>query len=53
MKPVLEVKWISKDRLSTIAEKFLAEHNPLLSIPVPIEEIIDVNLGMDIIPVPG
>lgn len=53
MKPALEVKWISKDRLNVIAEKFLEKHHPSLSIPVPIEKIIDVDLGIDIIPVPG
>jgi hypothetical protein len=39
--------------LRRYAEAFLAEHHPMRRIPVPIEQIVDVQLGIDIVPVPG
>lgn len=39
--------------LREIAEKFLAEHHPTGVIPVPVEEIIEFQLGIDIIPMEG
>jgi len=44
---------LSYEDLRRRADAFLAEHHPSLSIPVPIEEIVEFQLGMDIIPVPG
>jgi hypothetical protein len=43
----------SYDELRMIAERFLAEHNPDGTIPIPVEEIIEFRLGLNIIPVPG
>ena len=53
MRPEFKVKRLRKDRIIAIAENFLREHNPSNSIPVPIEEIIELDLEMDIIPIPG
>jgi len=52
MNSTFAVKWISKDKISAIAERFLDEYHPSLSIPVPIGNIIE-SLGMDIIPIEG
>lgn len=41
------------DRLREIAESFLAEYHARRSLPVPIEEIIEFQFKMDIVPVPG
>jgi hypothetical protein len=48
-----KAKWLSKDYLNFVASKFLKEYNPSNVIPVPIEEIIEFGLKMDIIPIPG
>jgi hypothetical protein len=43
----------SYDELRLIAQTFLSEHNPAGAIPVPVEEIIEFRLGLNIIPMPG
>lgn len=43
----------SYGELRDIAVQFLAEHHPDGTIPIPIEEIIDFRLGLNIIPMPG
>ena len=43
----------SYDELRLIAERFLAEHHPKGTIPVPVEETIEFQLGLNIIPMPG
>ena len=40
------------DDLRNRAEEFLAIYNPDRTIPVPIEEIIEFQFGMDIVPMP-
>jgi hypothetical protein len=35
------------------AEEFLSQYHPSRKIPVPIEEIIDLGFGIDIVPMPG
>ena len=49
----LAVPHYSYNQLRQFAGKFLAEYNPKDLIPVPIEEIAEVSLGLDIIPIPG
>jgi hypothetical protein len=39
--------------LSRVAQDFLAAHHPGGELPVPIEEIVEFELGLDIVPVPG
>jgi len=41
------------DQINSDAESFLSIHNPSGTIPVPIEEIIEFQLQIDIIPIPG
>ncbi len=41
------------EQINSCAEVFLNNYHPTLSLPIPIEEIIDVKLGIDIIPIPG
>ena len=43
----------SPDQINEIAEYFLSNYHSSSSLPVPIEEIIEFQLGIDIIPVPG
>jgi Zn-dependent peptidase ImmA (M78 family) len=43
----------SYDELRVIAEHFLTEHHPGGTIPIPVEEIIEFRLGLNIIPMPG
>jgi Zn-dependent peptidase ImmA (M78 family) len=45
--------YLPYEKLKKVAEKFLAEHHPDGSLPVPIEEIIEFKLGLDIVPVPS
>ena len=35
------------------AEDFLSKYHPSRKIPVPIEEIVDLRLNIDIVPMPG
>lgn len=44
---------LSYQDLRRIAEGFLQQYHPSASIPVPIEEIAEAKLGIDIVPVPG
>lgn len=54
MDPIhLRLPRLSYDDLQGTAEKFLSHHNPGNGIPVPIEEIVELSLKMDIVPVPG
>jgi len=44
---------LSYEALRSRADAFLAQYHPSGTIPVPIERIAEVQLGMDIVPVPG
>ncbi len=48
-----QAPYISKEELRTRASTFLAEHNSGGNVPLDIERIIEANLGMDIVPMPG
>jgi hypothetical protein len=39
--------------IARVAEEFLAAHHPSGELPIPIEEIIEFDCGIDIVPVPG
>jgi hypothetical protein len=41
------------DDIRKHADAFLEQHHPSRSIPIPIEKIIEFQLGIDIVPVPG
>ena len=45
--------FIPKDELVRQAEAFLAGYHASRKLPVPIEEIVEFGLGLDIVPVPG
>ena len=43
----------SYEDLRRQADAFLAKHHPAGTIPVPIEEIVEFQLSIDIVPMPG
>jgi len=45
--------FIPKDELVRQAEAFLGRHHASRKLPVPIEEIVEFGLRLDIVPVPG
>jgi Zn-dependent peptidase ImmA (M78 family) len=49
----LNVEYLPYARISQIADSFLATHNASGLIPVPIEEIVEMSMGLEIIPIPG
>jgi len=49
----LKIPRVDYGRLRLSAEKFLREYQAWGQIPVPIEEIIELRMGLDIIPLPG
>jgi hypothetical protein len=49
----ISIPYLSDHSLRHTAEQFLATHDPSRQIPVPIEEIVEFRLGIDIIPIPG
>ncbi len=44
---------LSYDQVRVYAEEFLAEYHPDGGVPTPIEEIVEFDFGLDIIPIPG
>ena len=49
----LDIPDRSYDELRGLAKQFLREHHPTGIVPVPIEEIIEFGLKLDIIPIKG
>ncbi len=49
----LQVDYLSHEQLRKRAAEFQLRYHPSGTIPVPIEEIIDVQLKLDIVPMPG
>ena len=47
------VPFKNHDHIKKIAAEFLHKHHPKDTYPVPIEDIIELQLGIDIIPIPG
>lgn len=47
----LDVEYLSYDEIAKIAEDFLKQNN-IKSIPVPIEDIVEKNYNLNIIPIP-
>lgn len=43
---------LSRDDIRIKADAFLASHHPSNTIPVPIEKIVDLHLGINIVPIP-
>ena len=51
--PPPSVPHLSYDQLRRYADAFLRKYHPTLQIPVPIEQIIEFQLHLDIVPLPG
>ena len=49
----LEIPYFSYADIGNKAQVFLTQYHPSFEIPIPIEEIIDVKLGLDIVPIPN
>ena len=48
-----QVPYLSYEDIRRYAEAFLDQHHSNRSLPIPIEEIIEFKLRMDIVPLPG
>lgn len=46
-------EFIPQRQIEETAKQFLLEHHPDGSIPIPIEEIVEIKLGIKVIPAPG
>ena len=53
MVKAIRAPYFSYEDIRRKADEFLAKHHPRGAIPVPIEEIVEFRLGMDIVPTPG
>jgi hypothetical protein len=49
----IKAPFYSYEDLRRQADGFLANHHPAGTIPVPIEEIVEFDLSLDIVPTPG
>jgi hypothetical protein len=49
----IRVPRLSYEDLRGIADRFLAERHPAGTIPIPIEELVEFGLGINIVPLPG
>lgn len=49
----MQIEYRSDESIKESTQEFLRRYHPDDTIPVPIEEIIEFDLGLDIIPVPG
>ncbi len=47
-----EVPYYSYADIGKVTQVFLSEHHPSLELPIPIEKIVDVKLGLNIFPFP-
>lgn len=50
---IFRPKWLTYDQIREEAEAFLDEYYPDRSTPIPIESIVEFDLSMDVIPIPG
>jgi len=49
----LDIQYLTYQQISQRAEEFLLTYHPSKQLPVPIEEIIEFKLGVDIVPIPN
>ena len=49
----IKAPYLSAGDIRRMAAEFLGQHHPELTIPIPIEEIVERELGLDIVPTPG
>ncbi|MEZ4873210.1 MAG: ImmA/IrrE family metallo-endopeptidase [Bdellovibrionales bacterium] len=45
--------FIPPSEIEVATQEFLNEHHPEKTIPIPVEDIIEINLGINIVPTPG
>ncbi|MCK4271573.1 ImmA/IrrE family metallo-endopeptidase [bacterium] len=45
--------FLPPEKIESIADEFLSQYHPSRSLPIPIEDIIDVGMGLNIVPMPG
>jgi Zn-dependent peptidase ImmA (M78 family) len=51
--PGFKAPYFSYHDIRRRAEVFLQEHHPSATVPIPIEEIVEFQFGIDIVPTPG
>jgi len=49
----LEIQYLPYQQIRQRAEDFLLRYHPSKELPVPIEEIVEFKLGVDIVPIPN
>lgn len=49
----LDVPYLTYSEIGRRAREFLSQYHPTFEPPIPIEEIIDVKMGLDIVPFPN
>jgi Zn-dependent peptidase ImmA (M78 family) len=49
----ITVPYLPDDAIRYAAAEFLARHHSPCTIPAPIEQIVDFDFGIDIVPIPG
>ena len=49
----LEIPYLTYSDIGKRAQDFLSQYHPSLELPIPIEAIIDVKIGLDIVPFPN
>lgn len=47
------IKYLAPQVIEAAAEAFLDKYHPERSLPIPVEEILDLKLGVNIVPIPG
>jgi hypothetical protein len=48
-----DVKWLDLSQIEAKSDEVLRQKHPRLEIPIPIESVVDVGYGIDIVPIPG
>lgn len=51
--PEISVPFKNHDHIAKVAQAFLKKHHSKDTYPIPIEEIVEFELGLDVIPLPG
>ena len=49
----LGIQYLSYQQISQRAEEFLLTYHSSKELPVPVEEIVEFKLGVDIVPIPN
>ena len=47
------VNFIPAEEIEAAAEQFLHSHHPDFSIPIPIDDILEIRLGIEVVPIKG